>query len=196
MRFWGFWQKSNQFICTILLEYESTYRFSNSLQKLHDWKKIWSCCNGQEPIRPIRMRNSLNCNISKTSWGMKFDFCLWWGIHWNQQIYPFISSGCGRACQKLCKIATQLYRKNVLSCKANFICMWLRTLRSYRFVQSLQVDMLRHAKCDWKQRVNWTSKMIISMNLVFCLWLDVHKYIYMIQSIHMGVARHTWTCQK
>ena len=125
MRFWGFWQKSNQFICTILLEYESTYRFSNSLQKLHDWKKIWSCCNCQEPIRPIRMRNSLNCNISKTSWGMKFDFCLWWGIHWNQQIYPFISSGCGRACQKLCKIATQLYRKNVLSCKASFFACGL-----------------------------------------------------------------------
>ena len=38
--------------------------------------------------------------------------------------------------------------------------------------------------------------MNLSMNLPFCMWLGMHKYIYMIQSIHVGVFRHTWVCQK
>ena len=29
----------------------------------------------------------------------------------------------------------------------------------------------------------------------FCMWLAMHKYIYMIQSIRMGVARHSWECK-
>ena len=38
--------------------------------------------------------------------------------------------------------------------------------------------------------------MIFGMNLIFCMWSGIHKYIYMIQFIHIGVVRHTWVCQK
>ena len=30
----------------------------------------------------------------------------------------------------------------------------------------------------------------------FCMLLGIHKYIYIIQSIHVGVVKHTWACQK
>ena len=28
------------------------------------------------------------------------------------------------------------------------------------------------------------------------MWLGMHKYIFMSQSIYMGVVRHTWAYQK
>ena len=34
------------------------------------------------------------------------------------------------------------------------------------------------------------------MKLILCKWLDIHKYIYLIQFIHMGVVRPTWAYQK
>ena len=58
--------------------------------------------------------------------------------------------------------------------------------RSYKFIQSLELDMVKHAQSDWKQQVSHISKM----------WLGIQKYIYMIQSIHVDVVRQTWTCPK
>ena len=40
------------------------------------------------------------------------------------------------------------------------------------------------------------SKLNLDMNLIFFMWLGIHKYMYLIQSIHMGVVRHILTCQK
>ena len=34
------------------------------------------------------------------------------------------------------------------------------------------------------------------MKLIFCMWLGVHKYIDLIQSIYMGVVKHTQAFQK
>ena len=39
------------------------------------------------------------------------------------------------------------------------------------------------------------SKMNLGMYLNFCLWLGIQKYIYMIQSIYMGLIRHTCECK-
>ena len=38
--------------------------------------------------------------------------------------------------------------------------------------------------------------MNLAMNLIFYFCLGIHKYIYIIQSIHMCVVRYTWACQK
>ena len=74
--------------------------------------------------------------------------------------------------------------------------MWLEIHRSYKFVQSCQVGVARHAESDWKQQVSFISKMTSDVKLIFCVWLGIHKYIDLIQSIHMVVVRHTWACQK
>ena len=34
------------------------------------------------------------------------------------------------------------------------------------------------------------------MKLIYHMWLGVHKYIYLIQSIYMGVVKHNWAFQK
>ena len=34
------------------------------------------------------------------------------------------------------------------------------------------------------------------MKLIYRMWLGVHKYIYLIQSIYMVVVKHTWAFQK
>ena len=39
-------------------------------------------------------------------------------------------------------------------------------------------------------------KMKLGMKLLFCIWLVMHKYICLIQSIHMGVVRRTCVLQK
>ena len=36
--------------------------------------------------------------------------------------------------------------------------------------------------------------MNLGMNMIFWIWLGTHKYIYMIQSIHMDVVRHKGAC--
>ena len=43
------------------------------------------------------------------------------------------------ACPNLCQIVSQLYFRGELSCKVVF-CMWLGIQRTYKFVQSFQVD--------------------------------------------------------
>ena len=34
-------------------------------------------------------------------------------------------------------------------------------------------------------------RMKLNMKLIFCMWLDIHKYICLIQSIYMDVVKHT-----
>ena len=75
--------------------------------------------------------------------------------------------------------------------KKMFFCMLLRIHRSYTFIQSLQVG----AQSYWEQISNITEENL-GMNLSFCMWLDMHKLVYMIQFFLMGVVKHTWTCQK
>ena len=38
-------------------------------------------------------------------------------------------------------------------------------------------------------------RMTLVMKLIFYIWLGTHKDIYLIQSIRMGVIRHTWIFQ-
>ena len=39
-------------------------------------------------------------------------------------------------------------------------------------------------------------RMNLGMKSIFYMRLDIHKYIYLIQSIHMGKVRYTWTFKK
>ena len=39
-------------------------------------------------------------------------------------------------------------------------------------------------------------RMNLGVKLIFCVWLGIHKYIYLIQSIHIDVVRHTKAFQK
>ena len=78
MRFLCFWQKSNPFTCTFLLEYEWTNGLL-TFCKSHIWEKSGSY--GPKTSRPIRMQYSLIYNISQTSYGIKFNFCKWSDIY-------------------------------------------------------------------------------------------------------------------
>ena len=39
-------------------------------------------------------------------------------------------------------------------------------------------------------------RMKLVKKLMFSLWLGKYKHISLIQSIHMGVVKHTWAFQK
>ena len=45
-----------------------------------------------------------------------------------------------------------------------------------------------HAQNDWKQQISYISKMDLCLNLI-PIWWGIHKSIYMIQSINMGVVK-------
>ena len=47
---------------------------------------------------------------------------------------------------------------------------------------SFQVGVVRHAQSDSKQ-INYILKINVDIKLIFLMWLVIHKYIYLIQSI-------------
>ena len=56
------------------------------------------------------------------------------------------------------------------------------------------MDVVRHAQSDSKQqfKMNLGMKLIrmnLGIKLIFCMWLGIHKYIYLIQSIQMFVFK-------
>ena len=48
--------------------------------------------------------------------------------------------------------------------------MWLDIHRSLKFIQSFQMDVVRHAQSDSKQWVSSISKMSWDVKLIFCIW--------------------------
>ena len=70
--------------------------------------------------------------------------------------------------------------------------LWLGIHKSYNFFQSFKVSVVRHVHSDLKQQVSYIPKYEISYKMVFCVWLGMNKYIYMIKSIHLSVAKSTW----
>ena len=64
--------------------------------------------------------------------------------------------------------------------------MWLGICRSYTFIQSFQVGGVRHAQSDSKQRVSYIRKVNLGIELIFWMWLGIHKCIYLIQSSGCG----------
>ena len=91
-------------------------------------RKICFLSYGPKTSRPIRMQDSLNCNISKTSSGMKFDFCTWLNIKRSNKRshFSYIKSvsyikwvWSGMA--KLWQIVSQIYLKNELSYEVCFL---------------------------------------------------------------------------
>ena len=64
-------------------------------------------------------------------------------------------------------------------------------------LQSFQLGVVKHSQSDSQQQVrtNLDMKLIrknLGMKLTFYMWLGVHKYIYLIQSIYMDMGKHTW----
>ena len=68
-------------------------------------------------------------------------------------------------------------------------CMWLGIRRSYKFIQSFQVDMVRHCPSDSKQCISSISRISWSIKSIFSIWWGIHKNMYLIQSIQMVLVR-------
>ena len=70
------WQRSYPFNLFFILQYEST---NDVLTLCKSWclGKIWFLKHGRKASRLVRMEDSLNYNISLTSWDMKLNFCMW-----------------------------------------------------------------------------------------------------------------------
>ena len=78
----------------------------------------------------------------------------------------------------------------------DFRISWMKLCSSNNHYTTAPQKATKCAQIDSKQqvRMNLRMKLIkinLGMKLFFCMWLDTHKYIYLIQSIHMGVVRHT-----
>ena len=108
-RFSGFWQKSNQSICTLLYWIWKNLQSSNLLWKPNIWE-LWP-----ENFRPIRMQDSLNVDIPQTSRGMNYNFCAWSSIYRSNEYIQSFKVGVVRhakACAKQCNMVGQLNLKN------------------------------------------------------------------------------------
>ena len=63
------------------------------------------------------------------------------------------------------------------------------------------MGLLRHAQSDSKQQVRMNLdknliRMYLGVKLIIGMRLGMHKYIYLIQLINMGIVKHTWIFQK
>ena len=76
--------------------------------------------------------------------------------------------------------------------------MWLGIRTNLLEVtNSFQVVVVRHAQSDSKQQINYILKINVDIKLIFWMWLVIHKYIYLIQSIiwdgfgqaHLGMPK-------
>ena len=61
----------------------------------------------------------------------------------------------------------------------------VRDPRSYKLFQSFQLDLARHTQSDRKQWASSISKTNSGMNLSFWTCFSIHKYMSMIQYIHI-----------
>ena len=101
------------------------------------------------------------------------------------------------ALSKLCQIMSQLYLNIELSCKAGF-------LHVVRDPSKLQIYLIISSECDWSgmPKVIQNNESAISQKWAlvwrwfFCMCLGIHKNIFLIQFIRVGVVRHTWAYQK
>ena len=82
----------------------------------------------------------------------------------------------------------QVHLKNDLSYEVGFL-HWLGIHKSSKFIQSSQMDVVRYTHNDSKQRVSFIPRMNLYEVDFFCMYLGIHYYIYLIQSIR--IVRHT-----
>ena len=77
--------------------------------------------------------------------------------------------------------------------KLTFITPWYAHVRWF-------FGLFNHFKWMWSgmPRVNQNNELATSQKWTsykfdfFCMWLGIHKVIYLIQSIYMGIVRHAW----
>ena len=127
-------------------------------------------------------------------------FFMWLDIHRSNIFigsFQVVMVRHARTCPKLCQIVSQLHLENELRYKKLAFSMWLWIHGSSKFVHSFQVGTIRHTQSQWKQW--YLSEMnidnsVLHLNLFFAC--GINKYIYMIQSIYMGVVRRTWACPR
>ena len=108
--------------------------------------KIWLLSYGAKTSRPIRMYDSLNYNISQTSWDMKLNSCMWLEILGATNffsLFKWVWSVMPRHAQSYVKSWVSFISKRSRAIKL-FLCMWLGIHRSYNFIQSFQVGVVRH----------------------------------------------------
>ena len=112
-RFLMFWQKYKPYVLGyILLEYASTNGLL-TFCKNHMFGK--NLVLGLKTSKPISMLDSLNYNISQTSWSMKLRFYMWLDIRRSNK---FTQVGVVRyvyACPELWHIVSQLHLRKGLS---------------------------------------------------------------------------------
>ena len=87
----------------------------------------------------------------------------------------------------------QLKCRNWLRYEIVFFFHMVGGLQNFKFVQSFQLGVVRHAQSYWKQ-ISFISKVNSGMNLI-CLWLGIHKYILR-DLVHVVVVRRTRAWQK
>ena len=114
MRFFGFWQKSSPFIFFVFYLVMKVLLVFQLSTKAACLGKIWFLRYVFKTSRPIRMQDSLNCNISQTSWDLNLSFCLWL-TSIKQPIHSVISNesdGQAWACSMFRQNMSQLHFKD------------------------------------------------------------------------------------
>ena len=135
IRFLRFWQKNNQFICTILLKYESANGLLTFCKNYMSGKNLF--------FWVLKPQDCILCSISQTRWDIKCKF-MWLDIHRSDKFIQSFQVGVGRhtwAYEKLFQIVCQLHRGISRAIKLFFFVCGYWIHRSYKFVQSIQAGV-------------------------------------------------------
>ena len=99
------------------------------------------------------------------------------------EIYSIISNGCGQACPKWFKTMSQLYLKNELRCKVDFLHMIWPDIRKYIciwfslfiWVWSDGSDGHGHVKSNSQYWIRNVTRLNWAVMLIFWIWVDNHR---------------------
>ena len=133
-------------------------RLANHLLQQHWWVLIWGFNDHNNDYNRvsksklaswlITMQDSLKYNIPQTKLRYEVEVLYLIRHLQKQQFYSVSSNGFGQASLGMPRVIMSHLLKNELS--YNVFCLWLGIHRSYKFLYSFQVRVVRDAHSVWK----------------------------------------------
>ena len=149
------------------------------LAKFWVWSYEPKCC------QPIKLQDSLKCNILRKKWMMKFNFCIQINI---EVVYKFILSfwvSVIRYAKSTQNKFTYLWNISIIPSGMKLIfCLQINTKVFYKMIVSLWVCAARHAQSTQNKFTIYLQYLHNSMRdkLIFCLLISVESFFEVILS--------------
>ena len=146
--------------------------------------KYWISRYEPKCCQPIKFQDSLNCNILRKKWMMKFIFCMQINIEVFYKLILSFWVSVTRHAQStqnkfeyLCNISIKAWRMKLI------FCVQINIKVFYKMIVSFWVCIARHAQTTVLQYLCNMSRKIWRMKLIFCLLINIEGLFKLILSV-------------